>query len=211
MFYIVYRTINLVSGKFYIGVHQSLNEKFDGYYGSGLILKQAIKKYGAENFIRNDLFIFDNSSDAFIEEKRLLAQWLDHPKCYNIAKGGCGGFTNYPEERNQKISKSLLGLKRTPETCEKIRKSKLGVFSKEKNPRAIAWAITSPKGITRRIYGTLQEFCKKNHLIFSCLYNNQGIPVPPVKDGEFGGFREKYKGHRAARDNTTGWKLQRIM
>ena len=46
MFYI-YRTTNLINGKTYIGQHKRRPGR---YFGSGLLLKNAIKKYGKENF-----------------------------------------------------------------------------------------------------------------------------------------------------------------
>lgn len=215
MIYIVYRTINLTNGKFYIGVHKSINEEFDGYYGSGHLIKRALKKYGKDCFKRNDLFVYKNPKEAFKEEKRLLEQWRDHPDCYNIAKGGYGGYTEYSPERGDKISKALTGLKRTPETCENLRQSKMGVYDEDKNPRARTWVITNPKGAEFKIKGNLHSFCKTHNLIFSCLYNNQGISVPPTgcsKSGghydKFGMFRERYPGHRTKRENTTGWKLE---
>ena len=36
MKYIVYITINLCNGKFYIGVHRTNPEVFDGYIGNGI-------------------------------------------------------------------------------------------------------------------------------------------------------------------------------
>ena len=50
MQYIVYKTVNIENGNFYIGVHKQYCEGFDGYLGSGTGLKRAIKKYGKENF-----------------------------------------------------------------------------------------------------------------------------------------------------------------
>jgi hypothetical protein len=44
---IVYKTINLIDGKIYIG--QDLNNNPD-YLGSGIYLKRAIKKHGRNNF-----------------------------------------------------------------------------------------------------------------------------------------------------------------
>lgn len=63
MFYIQYRTINLVNNKFYIGKHcQTVDpHQFDGYYGSGSQIINAVKKYGKENFIRETLFVFDSN------------------------------------------------------------------------------------------------------------------------------------------------------
>lgn len=65
MNYIVYKTVNLINGKTYIGVHKTKDpEMFDGYLGCGCyatkpsswiqetksIFPRAIIKYGPENF-----------------------------------------------------------------------------------------------------------------------------------------------------------------
>ena len=62
MKYIVYITINLCNGKFYIGVHRTNPNTFDGYIGCGIYrasqatkdytLHKAVRKYGYENFKR---------------------------------------------------------------------------------------------------------------------------------------------------------------
>ena len=44
---IIYKTTNLVNGKIYIGQDKNNNPN---YYGSGKLLKLAIKKYGKKNF-----------------------------------------------------------------------------------------------------------------------------------------------------------------
>lgn len=52
MVYLVYKTTNTINGKYYIGIHKQKDALFDGYYGSGVLLHSAIKKYGVSNFIR---------------------------------------------------------------------------------------------------------------------------------------------------------------
>lgn len=94
MFYIVYKTINLVNNKFYIGKHtQNLDPyQFDGYYGSGSQILNAVKKYGKENFIRETLFVFNNEADCLLKEEEMVAPHLGKPYCYNMRSGGIGGF-----------------------------------------------------------------------------------------------------------------------
>jgi hypothetical protein len=45
MNYFIYKTTNLLNGKYYIGMHVT-NQIDDGYLGSGKYLNNAIKKYG---------------------------------------------------------------------------------------------------------------------------------------------------------------------
>lgn len=94
MFYIVYKTINLVNNKFYIGKHNQHIDpyQFDGYYGSGTQIQHAVKKYGKENFIRETLFVFDNESDCLLKEEETVAPHLGKSYCYNMRSGGIGGF-----------------------------------------------------------------------------------------------------------------------
>lgn len=94
MYYIVYKTINLVNDKFYIGKHKQNTDpyQFDGYYGSGSQILNAIKKYGKENFIRETLFVFDNEHDCLAKEEEIVAPHFGKPHCYNMRSGGIGGF-----------------------------------------------------------------------------------------------------------------------
>jgi hypothetical protein len=106
MFYIVYKTINLVNNKFYIGKHRQTIDphQFDGYYGSGPQIQHAVRKYGKDNFIRETLFVFENEAECLLKEEETVAPHLGKSYCYNMRSGGIGGFehiNNNPEKRKQ--------------------------------------------------------------------------------------------------------------
>ncbi len=52
---VIYKTINLSNNKEYIGQTIQKGGRFTSYLGSGLILKQAIKKYGKNMFSKEIL------------------------------------------------------------------------------------------------------------------------------------------------------------
>ena len=71
MYYTIYKVTNKLNGKFYIGKHQT-KKVDDAYYGSGKAIKEAIQKYGVENFYKEVLFIFDTEDDMNNKEKELI-------------------------------------------------------------------------------------------------------------------------------------------
>lgn len=89
--YTVYRTINKINGKYYIGVHKT-DTPADNYLGSGRALANAIKTYGRENFHKEILFIFEDRKSAYDKEKELTSNYTDRSN-YNMKLGGVGGFT----------------------------------------------------------------------------------------------------------------------
>ena len=124
MFYTIYKTINTVNNKYYIGKHETENPN-DEYFGSGNAIKRAIKKYGRSVFVKEVLFIFDNPKEMNDKERELITETLVSSKrTYNEGVGGEGGahFKNKkhsPETRKQ-ISDKLLGFKHSEETRKKI-------------------------------------------------------------------------------------------
>ena len=87
--YIIYKTTNLLDKKYYIGIHYQSDDKFDGYYGSGNHIKNAIKKYGKQNFIRETLFSYDSELEALKKEKEIVSeQFIKNKDNYNVTVGG---------------------------------------------------------------------------------------------------------------------------
>jgi group I intron endonuclease len=127
---IIYKTTNLINGKFYIGqdLHNNPN-----YYGSGKALKLAIEKYGKENFLKETLEECDTKDLLNMRE----VYWIDKFDAinlgYNIAKGGTGGNTRlgFSEAELDSYNKKNIG--RLGKTHNEVTKQKISQSNKEKN------------------------------------------------------------------------------
>lgn len=122
----IYKTTNLINGTIYIGQTKRTTHS---YIGSGYALKRAIKKYGKENFKRNNLQYCGNKQEADILEKYWIAFFRKSPgwQLYNIADGGQGGFIieNSPNraeliERIRCGARKNKGKKRTEEVKKRF-------------------------------------------------------------------------------------------
>lgn len=117
----IYIITNKLNNKQYVGISRKDVAKTKYYYGSGLLIKQAIKKNGKENFIKEII-------DECLCEKDLLEKeiyWIKEkntkfPIGYNISDGGVGnrgalGKLNpcygrtVSEETRKKMSESKKG------------------------------------------------------------------------------------------------------
>lgn len=90
MFFTVYKINNLINGKYYVGVHRT-EDPNDSYFGSGELIKKAVKKYGKENFEKEILFLCESEEDAYrIEAEIVNAEMVASHMCYNKHVGGFG-------------------------------------------------------------------------------------------------------------------------
>lgn len=119
--YYIYKTTNLINGKFYIGKSSVKNNSIDYWYlGSGVLLKKAIEKYGRDNF-KKEIVEWCSSFEESNEREKYWIKTLNALNlkiAYNIATGGDGG--NLGIEVNRKISESLKGRKHTEEFKQHI-------------------------------------------------------------------------------------------
>lgn len=94
---IVYKTTNILNGKIYIGQDKNNNPN---YLGSGLLLKEAIEKYGKESFKKEILEECQNKEH--LNEREIF--WIKELKSldknigYNIASGGQFGDVKHSEK-----------------------------------------------------------------------------------------------------------------
>jgi hypothetical protein len=83
----------LVNGKIYIGKHVTSNIE-DNYFGSGNLIRAAIKKYGLENFEFKILFELQNEEEMNLLEKSVVTEaFCARKDTYNINVGGDGGWS----------------------------------------------------------------------------------------------------------------------
>jgi len=124
------------SGKKYIGqtirkLEKRINEHRNNKLPGCKILKNAIKKYGFENFTVEVIMEINNQFLNYYEEKLIDLLDTKYPNGYNIMKGGSN--INFSEEtRNIMREKKLgernhnFGKPKTEETRQKISEKKKG-------------------------------------------------------------------------------------
>lgn len=97
-YHFVYKTVCKSNGKYYIGKHSTSNLD-DGYLGSGKLLKQALKKYSKENFVREILCFCSSEEEVYLKEHEIVTQEVvDDEMSYNMKLGGEGGQKIYSSE-----------------------------------------------------------------------------------------------------------------
>lgn len=117
-YHYLYKTTNMINGKYYLGMHSTGNLD-DDYLGSGKRLRYAINKYGEKNF-KKEILIFFNSREELIEgEIKLVTEDIikNDPLCMNLKPGGSGGFCNDDHKNKwikngQKIGLIVIQFKR---------------------------------------------------------------------------------------------------
>jgi dihydrofolate reductase (trimethoprim resistance protein) len=122
----VYKLTNRVNGKIYIGQHAGSLEK---YWGSGKLIKYAIRKYGKRNFDKVVLRECAAKTEADAVERQLILAHnsTDLTVGYNLCANAFGGDTlsNHPnrEEIGRKISRANTGRKHSAVSIELMKES----------------------------------------------------------------------------------------
>jgi len=88
MYHILYKTTNLKTNSYYIGVHSTEN-KNDGYLGSGTVIKKKIAYYGRGSFKKEILECFSTAKEAYIRESEIVdEEFIADKNTYNLSLGG---------------------------------------------------------------------------------------------------------------------------
>ena len=86
----------------YVGVH-STDDLDDGYMGSGTYLRNAIKKYGPDSFVKEIIKTFDNRDEALAYESQIVNEdFVRRKSVYNLVLGG-----GQPKMRSLTLSKFI--------------------------------------------------------------------------------------------------------
>lgn len=111
----IYRTLNLVSGSIYVGQHRGAFKP--NYLGSGVILIQAIRKYGRQAFVVEFLkWARDPDHLNKLEIEYIRVHKEAGNKMYNISTGGLSGPGYWPTGRDHQS----FGKKRSKESRERM-------------------------------------------------------------------------------------------
>ena len=133
----IYKTTNLINGKFYIGKHRG--SAFDKtYLGSGLLIMKAVKKEGRKNF-SCEVIEWCKTPDELNERERFWVEELnarDLTIAYNLCAGGMGGARHFTEDTLKRMSEMKKGTHHTKETIEKIKDAFRNMSEEDKQLRS---------------------------------------------------------------------------
>lgn len=127
---IVYKTVNTINDKYYIGVHTKDDPE---YLGSGTHLKRAIKKYGRDNFTRT--VIFEGTTEECLNLEKMLvnSNFIKKQTNYNLTEGGGMPPQNeWTDERRKRFVEFMQGnsYKKGKSESEETRHKKRIAFAK---------------------------------------------------------------------------------
>ena len=180
----VYVIVNKINLKLYFGSHTWDGEGLDkNYYGSGKIIKQAVKKYGKDNFIVYPIKFYDTIEECRQAEEELLKKYdiSNNPYCYNIKNSAIGWDKGRPfsEKHKQKLSQALKG-----RTGEKSHMYGRTLSSETRNKMSKA-----KKGEKHPMYGRTVSENTRNKIAIS----KGGKPFVAIKDGKVKIFTSQHE------------------
>lgn len=171
---IIYLTTNTVNQKIYIGMSTNNDSS---YFGSGTVIKKAIRKYGKKAFKKE--ILKDNISTIeelrFWEDFYVISYNSRNPKIgYNVAPGGINGGWKHTNEAIDKIKERSL----KPDNKKLIREiQKLAVAKNKGSKRPITTRLKMSKtGKVKKIL----IFNLANELQDSCFLSSEASKLTGI-------------------------------
>jgi group I intron endonuclease len=153
---IIYKTKNLINKKLYIG-----QDAFDNpsYLGSGKYLKNAVKKYGRENFQKETVaWCYTKEHLNFLEKFYIEFFNTKFPGGYNLTDGGEGILgMKHSEKTKKKMSESARGKVISSECREKLRTINMGKRHSTETKTKIGKASMGRPGSRGRVLSPEQK------------------------------------------------------
>ena len=105
----IYETTCLETGKIYIGCKVGTPETTSEYFGSGLLFRRALNKYGQDNFVKRIVDFADSKEQLLELEKFWIAKMDSRNRKigYNITEGGVWGDTKTNHPNLKEICKKI--------------------------------------------------------------------------------------------------------
>lgn len=173
-YYFIYKIINLVNKKCYVGFHAT-NKEYDrdNYYGSSDILDNAIKKYGSNNFVMG-IIEYINPIEWREKERYWVKKMGSHVNKwgYNQTEGGDGTLgLKMKNSSKLKMSISRTGKICLNETKIKLKNANTDRKLSEKTKQQISLSTKGIKKISEKQKEKISKALlgkKKNMKIFKC-------------------------------------------
>lgn len=159
----IYKITNKINGKWYIGKH---NGKNLNYFGSGKLLKQALEKYGKDNFERvilEEVDIDINSREKYWIEK---TNAINDPMSYNLATGGEGGdlskFHDYTNQGRKGKQDLFAGRQRWWNNLSQEEKTQIQTNQALK--RCKGWYVSRVDDPTETYVQNISKWCEEHSI-----------------------------------------------
>lgn len=184
----IYKITNKINGKWYIG---KTNGHDPSYFGSGKLLKQAVEKYGRENFekvILEEVVGDINAREQhWIQETNAVAD----PMSYNLAKGGEGGdLSKFIDYKSRKLPKD--NFKKAQEWFQNLTVEEKSAFhAQQALKRTKGWHVSRVDDPTETYVQNISKWCEE-HGVDKSMPTNLNNPKSRL-------FQKQTKGWRIRR------------
>jgi hypothetical protein len=192
---VIYKTVNQVNGKWYIG-KDAKNRSY--YLGSGKALKNAVEKYGKQNFTKVILEECLDLADLSTREKHWIAitSATSDPMSYNIAAGGEGGDLSKHIDYS-KIDRSQYKMEGTRAWFNSLTElERITFHAKQGETRSQVWYVSKINDATETQIKNIYKWCRENK-IDETIVSNLTNPKHDLFQKQTKGFRFRKEGQES--------------